>query len=557
MNNITGHKKLLEQLHADGFRYIFGNPGSSEEGLIDSLKHFPEIEYILSLQESIAVAAADGYCRSAQKPACVLIHAGVGLGNALGIMYQANRGHSPLIILCGEAGISRSPFESQMAVDLVAMARPVTKYAARVEHPASLLRMLRRVIKEAMTPPEGPVFLALPQDILDAENDEIVAKTVAPNTRVAPKIDDITEVARILVSAKHPLILMGDGVSRSNAQRELAVVAEKIGAKVWGVNDSEINLPRNHPLHCGTTGHMFGEDSEKIVRNADAVLVVGTYLFPEVFPLLQHPFSPETKIIHIDLNAHEIAKNHPVDISFVADPKSTLAVLIEAIRLTSTRDNRDIAAERVKSIALENGKRLSELRSRDEQNFNSTPLNISAFGSILAKKLPKDAIIFDESLTYSAELTRWLPVNEPGSFFQTRGGSLGVGFPGAIGIKLANPHRTVIGLSGDGGSLYTIQALWTAAHHQIDAKFVVCNNIGYRLLKYNLLQYWQTMATPKDTFPSCFNVDQPTIQFVDLARSLGVPGIKVQQPSELDSAVNEMLAHAGPFLLDLVLENSI
>ncbi len=164
-------------------------------------------------------------------------------------------------------------------------------------------------------------------------------------------------------------------------------------------------------------------------------------------------------------------------------------------------------------------------------------------------------------LTHSPELCRWLPPDVPGQFFQTRGGSLGVGLPGAIGIKLARPDHTVIGLSGDGGSMYTIQALWTAAHHRINAKFVICNNHSYRILKFNLQQYWQDQGLKPQAFPSsfpaCFDLREPDIDFVGLAGALGVTGRRVTRPEEIGPAIQAMLDHEGPFLIDLVVDGSV
>ena len=204
---------------------------------------------------------------------------------------------------------------------------------------------------------------------------------------------------------------------------------------------------------------------------------------------------------------------------------------------------------------------MADARARDEQARDAVPLHMSAFARELARQLPPDAIIFDEVLTHSPELCRWLPPDVPGQFFQTRGGSLGVGLPGAIGIKLAHPDRTVIGLSGDGGSMYTIQALWTAAHHRISAKFVICNNHSYRILKFNLQQYWQDQGLkPQDfpsSFPACFDLREPDLDFVGLAGAMGVAGRRVTQPAEIGPAIQAMLDHEGPFLIDLVVDGSV
>jgi benzoylformate decarboxylase len=168
-----------------------------------------------------------------------------------------------------------------------------------------------------------------------------------------------------------------------------------------------------------------------------------------------------------------------------------------------------------------------------------------------------DAIIFDEALTTSPELTQYIPPRKPGTYFQTRGGSLGVGIPGAIGIKLARPEATVIGVTGDGGSMYTIQALWTAAHHDIAAKFVICNNRSYQLLKLNIMQYWKERQIPQHEFPASFDITNPDLRFDDLARSLGVEGARVEKPDDVGPAIDKMLAHDGPFLIDLVLSNEV
>ena len=219
MGNRNGRFAIIEQLLADGIHYMFGNPGTVEEGFLDSLSdYYPEFEYILTLQETIAVAAADGYARVTKKPTIVQLHSGVGLGNGIGMMYQAMRGHAPLVILSGEAGTQYDAMDAQMAADLVSMAKPVTKWATRVVHPSSLLRVLRRAIKIAATPPMGPVFVSLPMDVLDAVNEEEIFPTSIPVTRVAPEPEVIDRAAIMLATASHPLIIVGDGIAYADAQ---------------------------------------------------------------------------------------------------------------------------------------------------------------------------------------------------------------------------------------------------------------------------------------------------------------------------------------------------
>jgi thiamine pyrophosphate-dependent acetolactate synthase large subunit-like protein len=549
----TGRQLIIEQFLADGMPYMFGNPGTVEQGFLDSLEEYPEFKYILTLQETIAVAVADGYARASGGPALVQLHSGVGLGNGIGMMYQAMRGHAPLVVIAGESGVQYDAMDAQMAADLVAMARPVTKYATRVVDPASLLRVLRRAIKIATTAPTGPVFVSLPMDVLDQVIEEDVRPSTRVHTRVRPDDDALREAAQLLVAARNPLILMGDGVTFSGAQAELQQVAELLGAPVWGVNSSEVNLQASHPLYQGNTGHMFGADSQRAVKDHDSILVVGTYVFPEVFPALSGAFDDGTSIVHIDLNAYEIAKNHPVDVGLLGDPKVTLAALADMIQAQQDDAGRQAARDRAERFGQTKRAAHAQAVDADTEHAQDVPLQMSSFMRELARHLPADALIFDEALTNSPAITRYLPDLGPGQFFQTRGGSLGVGIPGALGLQLAHPGKTVVGFTGDGGGMYTIQALWTAAHHQIPAKFVVCNNHSYKLLKLNIDQYWSERDVTRHAFPRSFDLAPPFIRFDEMARSMGVASERVERPEEIAPAIARMLGHSGPYLIDLVL----
>lgn len=553
----TGRFAILDQLLADGIRYMFGNPGTVEQGFLDALSDYQDLQYILTLQESVAVAIADGYARATRRPAVVQLHSGVGLGNGIGMMYQARRGHAPLVVISGEAGVRYDAMDAQMAADLVAMAEPVTKWATRVVDPSSLLRVLRRAIKVAATPPMGPVFVCLPMDVLDAPNEEDVVPTSFPVTRVAPEPEQIAQMAAMLAAARKPMIIMGDGVAASGAQTELTRVAELLGAEVWGADSSEVNISATHPLFKDLLGHMFGEHSRAITSQADVVLICGTYVFPEVFPALSGVFAPGAKVIHIDLNAYEVAKNFPVDLGLISDPKATLARLAAALETTMTPEQKAGASARTGQCAAAKEQEVTARREADKGRRDAVPLHPSRFLEELAAQLPKDAMIFDEALTVSPDLVQYLPPTTPGHYFQTRGGSLGVGIPGAIGLKLAYPDKTVIGFSGDGGSMYTIQALWTAAHHKIGAKFVICNNHSYELLKLNIQQYWRSRQLPEREFPASFDLHNPDIRFDELARAMGVQAVRVETPEQIGPAIRQALADNDPFLIDLVITSEV
>lgn len=553
----TGNFKVIEQFLADGMNMMFGNPGTVEQGFLDAMASYPEMKYILNLQESIAVLMADGYARASQKATLVQLHSSPGIGNAVGALYQAKRGHSPLVVIGGDAGVKYMNMDAQMANDLVAMMAPVTKYATLVTDSKSLLRTIRRAVKIATTAPMGPVYICLPMDVLDEINEEEVFPSCVPSTRVMPNQSWINEVAENLVSSKTPMIFAGDGVAYSQATEELTELAELIGAEVYGVEFGDVLMDSTHPLYQGSTGHMFGESSFPITSKGDVNLVVGTYMLPEVFPRLEGIYASDAKVIHIDLNAYEIAKNHRVDMGVVADPKLTLQALIDQISLIQTDDHVEkanavlVAAKRIKE------EKLAQAIAADEAMKSDLPMHMSVFAKALSEQLPSNAIIFDEALTNSPAVSRYMPATTPGSYFYTRGGSLGIGIPGAIGVKLNNPSKTVIGFTGDGGSMYTIQALWTAVRHQVGAKFVICNNGSYHLLQLNIDQYWKEQSIEKHEFPLPFDLSYPAFQFDQIAKSLGVDSVRVEKVEDIAPALVRMFADDKPFLIDLVLEGEV
>ncbi len=553
----TGRFAILEQFLVDGMDHMFGNPGTVEQGFLDALNHYPELKYILTLQETIAVMTADGYARATQKPTLVQLHSSPGIGNAVGALYQAKRGHSPLVVIGGDSGVKYQAMDAQMAADLVAMMAPVTKWSTMVTDPNSLLRVLRRAVKIAATPPMGPVYVCLPEDMLDFEVVEEVGPASIPSTRVTPDMALIREAAQLLAGAQKPMFYVGDGVAFSGGQLELERLASLMGAEVWEAEAGEINMSYKHPGYMGMTGHMFGSHSLPITQKGDVNFICGTYLLPEVFPELGNIFAPNSVSIHVDLNLYEIAKNHPVDLGMLGDPKLTLALLSDELERILTPEQKAAAQGRLdgfQQAKAENHRK--ELEGYAAQR-DAVPMHMARFMEELAAQIPDDAIIFDEALTNSPPISSFLPPTRTGEYFYTRGGSLGVGIPGAIGVKLAKPDKTVIGFSGDGGSMYTIQALWSAARHNVGAKFIICNNGSYRLLQLNIDAFWEQRGMPHQDFPLSFDLSNPPIQFHELARSLGVQAVRVEKPWEIKAAIEQMLAHPGPFLIDLVLEGNV
>lgn len=555
----TGHYAVLDQLLADGVTKIFGNPGTVEQGLLDALGDRGGLHYVLTLQESIAIYAADAYARATQGLAVAQIHSSPGLGNAVGALYQAMRGSSPILVLGGDSGIKYQAMDAQMAADLVAIARPVTKWATMVSDPASLLRVLRRAIKLAQTPPMGPVYVCLPQDVLDAVTTEVVEPTSVPDCRVIPRDEQIERAADMLLGARRPTFYIGDGIAWSGAQAALEQLAELLGADVWGVDGGDLNFSYRHSLWRGQTGHMFGSHSLPITQSGDVNLVVGTYMLPEVFPELGPIYAPEARTIHIDLDTGSIAKNHGVDLGLLGDPALVLRALHEVLTKRVTPERARISAQRIEAGATRRTAEFDAVRASTTQGAGDTPgsLHFGSFAKELVARLPSDAIVFDEALTNSPALTSFLEPSVPGQFFQTRGGSLGTAIAGGLGLQLAAPGRCVVAVSGDGGGMYVLQALWSAARHDLPVKFVICNNRSYRLLQANISQFWAERGITDRAFPLSFDLSKPVLDFAHIARGFGIESARIETAADIVPPIERALAHDGPFVLDVLLESNV
>jgi benzoylformate decarboxylase len=554
----TGNHVLLEQLVADGFEYMFGLPGSEEEGFLDALSDYRyRLRYILAYHETIAVMAADGYARASGRPALVQVHSTPGLGNALGgAIWEAKKGHSPLVVIGGKAGIKYLSMDAHMAGEVVAMARPVTKWAEMVTHPASLLRMVRRAVKIATTPPKGPVYLCLPMDVLDEVADEEVIPTCIPSTRVTPDQQLIDQAAEFLARAEKPMIFVGDGVAHSEATPELTEVAELIGAEVWGAHMGDLAMSFAHPLFQGLTGRMFGTSSLPIYGKGDVNLICGTYVVPEVFPELGPIFARGAQVIHIDLDADYIGKNHPVTLGLLSDPKRTLAALAQSLRQRLTPSQKNTAATRTAAIQKSKGdKRAAEI-ANDRANRSTGRLTFAEFAEELAMALNAaqihDPVVVDEALTCSPALTRYLVPTTPRHYFLPRGGCLGIGLPTAIGVKIACPTKTVIGVTGDGAAMEVIQSLATAARYGIGAKLIICNNRSYKVCVDNLNAYrgLHNVAVSR-LQPESFDLSNPVLDFVKIAEGQGVPGYRVSTAAAVKTGIAALLNSPGPFLLEV------
>ena len=555
MRKLTGRYAMMEQLVAEGVTHVFGNPGTTEQAFMDALQDYSQVQYILALQESIAVGVADGYARASGRPAFVQLHITPGLGNAMGMLYNSYRTRTPLVVYAGnhpQRGNSQEPI---LAGDLVRLAEPLTKWAVEAQDASEIPLLLRRAFKTAATPPRGPVFLSVPANVMDEESDsDIVARTPA-DMRAHADPEAIDRVAQALLNARMPIMICGDGVADSGGQDELVQLAELTGAAVHSTFSAELPFPSQHPQYAGLLNVVAPAMLKGQLSSADVLLAVGTSLMPLLFPIDESPFPEGATIIHIDLDPWEIGKNWPVDIGLMADPRAALADINARIRESRNDAYREAAQKRAASVESTSGQLLQALELAAKGRWDNVPIGTGRMMSELGEAMAPDTLLFDESITAGGYLMRYLRFPDTGRHYRATGGGLGPGVPNPIGIKLARPDRPVLSVVGDGAALYTIQGLWTAAHHKVPVTWVVANNRSYRILKLNMLDYLGEGAAGRRFVE--MDMEDPQLNFASIAESFGVKGARVEHPDEIGDAVREAQGSGEPRLIDIVIEGDV
>lgn len=556
MPRMSGKRALVEQLMADGVRHIFGNPGTTEQPFMDVLQDYPQLQFVLCLHEGVAVSMADTYARLTGTPSFVELHISPGLGNGLGMMHNARVGQSPLVVYAGQSE-SRALFqEPHLSGPLVDMARPFSKWSYQVEHAHDVPQALRRAFKIAAEPPRGPVFLSLPMDVMDQEAEVSIRPTAYTRWRTRPDAAALAEAAELVLAARQPIIVAGDRVSLSGAQAELVALAEMIGAPILENFASEFNAPAAHPLNLGAFSFAGGtKQLEAALAGCDLVLAVGAPLFQVIFPKTHPIVAPDVKLVQIDAVSWELNKNTPADVAMIADPKAALAELIALVRDNRTPGYVQAAEERVSAVAARTGAAREHYRTQVRAHWDDVPITGARLMHEIRDALPPNALVFSESVTNGPHLVAALEPNAPEQLLNGRGGGIGPGLPGTIGAKLARPDRTVVGVCSDGAAMYSITALWTAAHHHIPVTFVMLGNASYRILKLNMVEYLGSAVKGRRFVE--MDLDDPPLRFDRLAEAMGVPSRRVERPQDLAEALRDGIAHDGPYLVDVVLEGGV
>jgi benzoylformate decarboxylase len=551
---MSGKRAFLDLLKQEGVEVMFGNPGTTELPLMDALATENELQYILGLQEAAVVAMADGYAQASGKLAVVNLHVAPGLGNGMGMLYDAQKAGAPILVTAGQHEQTFSVTEPILWADLPALARPLVKWSAEVHRLDDLPRLLHRAAKTALAPPTGPVFLSLPGDIFRAEAD---LDLLAP-TRVGPRLrgdlETIQAAACLLAAAKRPLIMAGDAVAQSREHAELVELAELLGAPVYTeFVPNTASFPSSHPLFRGSMIRLAPE-VRKILDQHDVLFSVGSDLFTLSLPSDVDPMPRNLTLVHLDIDAWELGKNYAPAAAILADPKATLPEITSAVRERMTSGARGLARERLARASEAIAAERESLKQKARALASANPVQPLALMHAIAETLPKDAVVIEEALSSAPGMRQLIRSDDPQSYFGLRGGGIGWGLPAAIGVKIALPDRPVVGLIGDGSAMYTCQALWTAAHYRINPVFVILNNSSYRILKQRL-HAMRGLAEQADSYVGMELID-PRIDFVGLARALGIAADRARTVHEATDLLAHALAGGGPMLIDVELDRA-
>jgi len=506
---------LLRRL---GMQRIFGNPGSTE---LAFLRDFPaDFEYVLGLQESVAVGMADGYAQATHRAALVNLHSAVGVGHAMGNIFTAYRNRTPLVVTAGQQARSLMQLDPFLySENATLLPQPYVKWSCEPARAADVPRAIQRAYHIAMQAPQGPTFVSIPSDDWDEPCEEL-----APHGVIGAQRADATalaDLARALAASERPVFVAGGAVDRDGAWHELVRLAELHGAVVWASPlIGRAAFPEDHSLYAGQLP-AFREEICKRLAGHDLVLAIGAPLFTYHAPG-EGPYVPAGIAVHQLTDDPGMAAGALAGESIIGSIATSLRELV--------------AAGRVKGAAQ------PPPRAKPPQLPLSDPLTDRVLLQTLAALRAPDSIIVEEAPSSRPAMHQYLPILQPETFYTCSSGGLGHSLPAAVGIALGRPGARVIAVLGDGSTMYSIQGLWTAAQLGLPIVFIIVNNSRYEALK----QFGGRFGVPRPV-----GTELPGIDFVSLARAQGCDAIRVTDAASLTPALRTALAATRPILIDV------
>ncbi len=543
MTFTTGRRAFLQLLADEGVTHLFGNPGTTELAIMEVVPDFPQLRFVLGLQESVVMAMADGFCRASGRLAAANVHVMPGLGNAMGALYNAKFSGSPVILTAGQQEQGHGLLEPLLYEPLVPVAQPLVKWAVEVTRAADLPRILHRAAKIALTPPTGPVFLSLPGDVLDESLELHMGRPVRVEAAGRPAQATLDRLAQRVLEARNPAILAGQELAARDAFAEAAELAELLGAAVYASSvPYSAQFPAEHAAFMGSLTRSQPQVRATLEPH-DLLLCLGADLLRMSVYSPVEPLPEGLPVIHVSERPHELGKNYRTDLAVQADVKQTLLSLLPMLR---GKADRHAGAQRLKALKTRNWSvQRDQARVAAMLAAETSPIDPQYLMLRFTETLPRDAVVVDEGLVSSNSLPKFLAMRGPRDYYGLASGGLGFAVPGAVGISMALPGRPIAVMVGDGSAMYGIQGLWTAAHHRLPITYVIANNRGYRIIKERLVSFRKT-----DRFTG-MDLRDPDIDFPGLAASFGLAARRVSDPQDIAPALREAFASGQPNLVDV------
>ena len=552
-NQITGRSAFLALLKDEGITHLFGNPGTTELPIMHALKDHPDLTYVMGMQESVVVAMADGYSRATGELVACNVHVAPGLGNAMGALYNCKFTGTPLIITAGQQELGHGLTEPLLYDPLVPIAEPLVKWATEITRLEDMPRIVRRAAKIAMTPPMGPVFISLPGDILNNEAGIDLGTSTRINTRNRPADDVLETLADRLLRAENPMIVCGNEIVTSDALAEAGNFASALGATVYQQTvPYGSHFLSEHPCFVGGLSR-----SQPQVRSTleqyDLMIVLGADVLRMSVWDAVDPLPEDLPIIQIGLNDWEMGKNYAAEMAIGSDVRETLKALTPVLKERGGSQLADAATKRMAALASKNwSANRASLIEKIESEGSGEPINPDWLMLQISEALPDNGIIVNEGVTASRYLNDIHPYRERHDFHGLASGGIGWGIAAAVGVQLAHPDRPVCAIIGDGSSMYSIQAIWSAANQNLPMTYVIVNNGGYRIIKQRLKSFHQN-----DHFIG-MDFKDPEVNFAALAQSMGLTAERVTDSTKLRAALDNALANkSGPNLIEVICEGSV
>lgn len=530
----TVREATLDLLQELGLTTIFSNPSHTEMKLFEDWPQ-DRFRFVMGLQEAAVVGMADGYAQATGEPSFVIINGGPGLGNAMGAVYTAASAHTPMVILGGQQArklLQGEPFLH--ARNATQLPEPYIKWAGEPARPQDVPALLLKAYHLARQAPQGPVYVAVPEDdwVRPANPTPLATRTVEAAVVPDPRV--LERLAAALNGAARPAIVAGPAVDAQGARQDLVMLAERLQASVYG---SPVwprgSFPETHPLFVRVLPPI-PEMVAGLLAEHDVVAVLGSPAFTwfttaDLFTtaaadldssdLPQLP--PDTLFLHVTDNP-EAAASSMAGTAFICPPGATVKGLVPLIQPRSAVT--------------------PPARATIEVPAPSEPLTQAYLFHLMAQEMPADAPVFEELPIARADFHEQIPLGPDNGYFATASGALGFPFAGAVGFALATPGRRVVAVMGEGSAQYSLHALWTAAQHNLPVTFVIPDNAGYLSLKYYLQDQksWQV------------GYDLSGVDMASLARGFGVPAERIESPDHLRQALKTAFTTDGPMLLDVV-----